>query len=75
MGEGKEETQQNQFQTGYMTYKVGWTLRVSGSFNLTAEGLIILTIGNGPIYLEDSFLDSVLRGRSLVDNQTLSPTA
>lgn len=46
----------------------------SGSLRGTADGLITLTVSNGPTHLGVSFRDSTSRGRSRADNQTLCPT-
>ena len=36
------------------TWKVGCTRQVGGSFKVTAEGEMTLTIGKGPRYLSES---------------------
>lgn len=59
-------------ETGFSwdTWKTGCIFIEEGSVSRTADGFIILSTGNGPIYRGDSLRDSVLRGMFLDDNQT-----
>lgn len=46
---------------------------LAGNFNLSADGLMILLMGKGPIKWGASLLDSVNRGIFLAENQTNWP--
>ena len=54
------------------TWNVGWTFKDSGNLSSTADGLMTLTMGNGPIYLGDNLRDSAARGMFLVESQRLT---
>lgn len=56
------------------TWNVGWILSGLGSHSLTATGLTTFSMKKGPINQGASFLFSIHRGRSVVENHIFCPT-
>ena len=52
------------------TWKVGCTRRDGGSFSRTAQGLMILSISNGPMKRGESLGGTPFKGRSFARSQT-----